>query len=103
MTESEFESERVKVGEQLRLATAEPVDEVDDRLTSLSVSSLIQLARCPRSSIGRPSVHFPRRPSHAARLGQEIHRWIEIRSIGQQRLGDPEEFPDLVPGGDPGG
>jgi DNA helicase II / ATP-dependent DNA helicase PcrA len=97
VTESDFEAERLKVAEQLRLATAEPVDEVDDRLTSLSVSSLIQLARCPKQFYWTTVRPLPRRPSRAARLGQEIHRWIEIRSIGQQRLGDPEEFPDLVP------
>ncbi|MGH2753544.1 MAG: ATP-dependent DNA helicase [Actinomycetota bacterium] len=97
VSQSDFESERAKVVEQLRLATAEPVEEVDDRLTSLSVSSLVQLAKCPKQFYWTTVRPLPRKPSRAARLGQEIHRWIEIRSIGQQRLGDPEEFPDLVP------
>ena len=97
VAQSDFEAERVRVAEQLRLATAEPVAEVDDRLTSLSVSSLVQLARCPKQFYWTTVRPLPRRPSRAARLGQEIHRWIEVRSIGQQRLGDPEEFPDLVP------
>lgn len=97
VSEAEFVAERTAVAEQLALVTAEPAEEVDERLTSLSVSSLVQLATCPRQfywTIVRP---LPRRPSHAARQGQEIHRWIEIRSIGQQRLGDPEEHPDLGP------
>ncbi|MFN2388058.1 MAG: ATP-dependent helicase [Actinomycetota bacterium] len=93
-----FEKERELVAQQLEIVSlpgAPP--KVDDRLTSLSVSSLVQMSRCPKQfywTIVRP---LPRRPSRAARLGQEIHRWIEIRAIGQQRLDDPEEPPDLAP------
>lgn len=93
----EFEDARRNVAEQLALVTADPVEEVDERLTSLSVSSLVQLATCPKQFYWTTVRPLPRRPSRAARVGQEIHRWIEIRSIGQQRLGDPEEFPDLGP------
>lgn len=92
-----YESERTTVAEQLTMVTADPVEEMDERLTSLSVSSLVQLANCPKQFYWTTVRPLPRRPSSAARLGQEIHRWIEIRSIGQQRLGDPEEFPDLGP------
>jgi DNA helicase II / ATP-dependent DNA helicase PcrA len=66
-------------------------------LRSLSVSSMVQFARCQKQfywTVVRP---LPRRPSAAARLGQEIHRWIEIKSIGQGRLDDPEHVPDLSP------
>jgi DNA helicase-2/ATP-dependent DNA helicase PcrA len=92
-----YSEERDKVAEQLALVTIEPVEEVDERLTSLSVSSLVQLANCPKQFYWTTVRPLPRRPSRAARLGNEIHRWIEIRSIGQQRLGDPEEYPDLGP------
>lgn len=95
---AELEAHKTAVATQLELIKApEPPSRPDERLTSLSVSSMVQLARCPKQfywTVVRP---LPRRPSHAARLGQEIHRWIEIRSIGQQRLEDPEEAPDLAP------
>ena len=95
---TDFERERGVVGEQLQIVTAPPAPtRPDDRLTSLSVSAVVQLARCPKQfywTVVRP---LPRRPSAGARLGQEIHRWIELRSIGQGRLDDPEDGPDLTP------
>ncbi|HVL64022.1 MAG TPA: ATP-dependent DNA helicase, partial [Actinomycetota bacterium] len=95
---AEFERERAAVAEQLELVTA-PVTPPppDEGLTSLSVSSIVQLARCPKQfywTVVRP---LPRRPSKHARLGQEVHRWIELRSIGQGRLDDPEVPVDLAP------
>jgi DNA helicase-2/ATP-dependent DNA helicase PcrA len=95
---AEVERERDPIAQQLQIVTAPPPPSaVDDRLTSLSVSSLVQLARCPKQfywTVVRP---LPRRPSSNARRGHEIHRWIEIESMGQQRLGDPEDPPDLSP------
>src|ERR687891_607289 len=95
---AELDREREPVAQQLQIVTAPPaVQAVDERLTSLSVSSLVQLARCPKQfywTVVRP---LPRRPSSNARRGHEIHRWIEIESMGQQRLGDPEDPPDLSP------
>jgi DNA helicase-2/ATP-dependent DNA helicase PcrA len=94
----DFESARHEVARQLDLVTSPPPSpKPDERLKSLSVSSIVQLARCPKQfywTVVRP---LPRRPSAAARLGHEIHRWIEIQSIGQQRLDDPEAPPDLTP------
>lgn len=96
--EAEVARARAVVAQQLEMVSlpgAPP--KTDDRLKSLSVSSMVQLSRCPKQfywTVVRP---LPRRPSDAARLGQEIHRWIEIRSIGQQRLDDPEESVDLAP------
>ena len=46
--------------------------------------------RCPKQfywSVVRP---LPRRPSQAARLGTEVHRWIELRSGNQLALIEPE-------------
>jgi len=62
----------------------------------MSVSSMVQLSRCPKQfywTVVRP---LPRRPGAAARLGQDVHRWIEIRSVGQGRLDDSEEPVDLA-------
>jgi DNA helicase-2/ATP-dependent DNA helicase PcrA len=95
---AEYAAAKELVAEQLALVTApQAVPKQDDRLKSLSVSNMVQLARCPKQfywTVVRP---LPRRPSKAARLGNEIHRWIEIKSVGQQRLDDPEEPPDLAP------
>ncbi len=86
------------MAEQLRLLGAPGAPLVpDERLQSMSVSSMVQLSRCPKQfywTVVRP---LPRRPSAAARLGHDIHRWIEIRSVGQGRLDDPEEPVDLAP------
>jgi DNA helicase-2/ATP-dependent DNA helicase PcrA len=93
-----FERAKDEVARQLELVTtpaAQP--KPDERLKSLSVSNMVQLARCPKQfywTVVRP---LPRRPSAAARLGHDVHRLIELRSIGQQRLDDPEESPDLAP------
>jgi DNA helicase-2/ATP-dependent DNA helicase PcrA len=63
--------------------------------TTLSVSSLVDYVKCPKLffwSVIRP---LPRRPSDAARLGSEIHRWIELQSRGQASLLDLDDTPDL--------
>ncbi len=56
--------------------------------TSLSVTGLVTYARCPKQfywSVVRP---LPRRSSPAARLGTEVHRWIEQRAGRQLPLLD---------------
>jgi DNA helicase-2/ATP-dependent DNA helicase PcrA len=61
------------------------------------VSSLLTYERCPKMfywSYVRP---LPRRSSEAARIGTEVHRWIELQSRGQGALFDVEEQPDLAP------
>ncbi|MFN2491009.1 MAG: ATP-dependent helicase [Actinomycetota bacterium] len=94
----EFEGSKRAVAQQLELVASDPAPAgPDDRLRSLSVSSLVQYARCPKQFFWTVVRPLPRRPSAAARLGQGIHRWIELRSIGQGRLDDPEEAPDLAP------
>jgi len=67
---------------------------------ALSVTGLVTYARCPRQfywTVVRP---LPRRSSAAARLGTEIHRWIEQRAGRQLSLIEPD---DRVGGGDGGG
>jgi DNA helicase-2/ATP-dependent DNA helicase PcrA len=62
---------------------------------TLSVSSLIDYARCPKLFFWSQVRPLPRRSSRAARLGSEIHRWVELQSRGQTTLLDVDELPDL--------
>ena len=58
--------------------------------TALSVTGLVTYARCPKQfywSVVRP---LPRRSSAAARMGTEIHRWIEQRAGRQLRFLEPD-------------
>jgi DNA helicase-2/ATP-dependent DNA helicase PcrA len=71
--------------------------------TALSVSSLVTYARCPKQfywSVVRP---LPRQSSAAARLGTEVHRWIEQRAGRQLALLEPETDDDLDPDAVPTG
>ncbi|CAA9233363.1 MAG: ATP-dependent DNA helicase SCO5184 [uncultured Acidimicrobiales bacterium] len=72
---------------------------------ALSVTGLVTYARCPKQfywTVVRP---LPRRSSAAARLGTEIHRWIEQRAGRQLILIEPEApdadelDPDRFPAG----
>jgi DNA helicase II / ATP-dependent DNA helicase PcrA len=89
------------------VATEEPRLLRDDELppaaptrtapTALSVTSLVSYARCPKQfywSVVRP---LPRQSSAAARLGTEVHRWIEQRAGRQLALLEPEADDDLDP------
>jgi len=69
---------------------------------ALSVTGLVTYARCPKQfywTVVRP---LPRRSSAVARLGTEIHRWIEQRAGRQLTLIEPEPDdvdPDHLPTG----
>ena len=63
--------------------------------TTLSVSGLIAYAKCPKLFYWSQVRPLPRRPSQAARLGSEVHRWIELQSRGQATLMDVDDLPDL--------
>jgi DNA helicase II / ATP-dependent DNA helicase PcrA len=65
--------------------------------TTLSVSALLEYERCPKLFYWEYVRPLPRRPSGAARIGTEIHRWIEQQSQGQVALFDPSDQPDLAP------
>jgi DNA helicase II / ATP-dependent DNA helicase PcrA len=93
------------------VATDEPRLLSDDELpptaptrtapTALSVTSLVTYARCPKQfywSVVRP---LPRQSSAAARLGTEVHRWIEQRAGRQLALLEPEAPPELAADLDP--
>src|SRR5262245_36540204 len=72
---------------------------------TLSASSLVDHARCPKRfywTVVRP---LPRFSGPAARIGTEIHKWIERRAVGQGRLLEPDDEVDLTHEaltGDPG-
>jgi DNA helicase II / ATP-dependent DNA helicase PcrA len=61
---------------------------------SLSVTGLIDYEGCPRRYYWSEVRPLPRRPNPAARLGSDVHRWIEQESRGQTTL-DLDELPDL--------
>lgn len=81
------------------------VDERPMAPRTVTVSSVIDYARCParfRWSVVQP---LPRFSGPAARIGTEVHAWIERRSSGQTSLLELEEMPDLLTEelvGDPG-
>jgi DNA helicase II / ATP-dependent DNA helicase PcrA len=75
-----------------RQTEPEPVVELP---ASLSVSSVIDYLRCPKLFYWSQVRPLPRRPNPAARLGTEVHRWIEVQSRGQLALLD-DAFPDLT-------
>jgi len=79
------------VGERSSLGSARAVP------SSLSVSSLLTYERCPAMFFWTYVRPLPRRPSEAARIGTEVHHWIEMQSRGQTALFDVEEQPDMSP------
>ncbi|MGI9033296.1 MAG: ATP-dependent DNA helicase [Acidimicrobiales bacterium] len=63
---------------------------------ALSVTGLVTYARCPKQYFWTVVRPLPRRGSAAARLGTEVHRWIQQRAGGQMSLIEPDEA-DLDP------
>jgi DNA helicase-2/ATP-dependent DNA helicase PcrA len=63
---------------------------------TISVGAVIDYARCPKLfywSVIRP---LPRFSGPAARIGTEIHNWIQRRSTGQMALIELDDPPDLT-------
>jgi DNA helicase-2/ATP-dependent DNA helicase PcrA len=87
------------------LEAERPSDPAPWMPATIAVSGVVDYARCPKRfywSYVRP---LPRFSGPAARIGTEIHRWIERRSSGQTTLIDLDEPPDLTPeelAGEPG-
>ena len=91
------------------LRDRESVDRVDvggERPpASLSASAVIDYARCPKRFYWTTVRPLPRFSGPAARIGTEVHKWIERRAAGQGRLLEIEDTPDLTQeelAGDPG-
>jgi ATP-dependent DNA helicase UvrD/PcrA len=71
----------------------------------VSVTGTIDYARCPKRFYWSTVRPLPRFSGPAARIGTEIHRWIETRASGQATLIETEEAPDVTPeelAGEPG-
>jgi DNA helicase-2/ATP-dependent DNA helicase PcrA len=63
---------------------------------TIAVGGLVDYARCPKRFYWSTIRPLPRFSGPAARIGTEIHRWIERRSSGQTSLIELEEHPDLT-------
>ncbi|MGH9123820.1 MAG: ATP-dependent DNA helicase, partial [Acidimicrobiales bacterium] len=53
---------------------------------TVSVTELVSFRRCPRQFYWLSVNPLPRRPSPAAALGSQVHRWIELQAAGQSGL-----------------
>jgi RecB family exonuclease len=68
---------------------------------AVSVTGLVSYARCPLQFYWSDVRPLPRLSSPAARLGTDVHRWIEERSGRQLALLDPDPPADGDLGGEP--
>ena len=69
--------------------------------SALSVSALVDYVGCPKRFYWTSIRPLPRKPNPKARLGSEVHKWIEQQSRGQTTLIDLDEvatLPDVAPG-----
>ena len=72
---------------------------------TLSASGLMDYARCPKRFYWSSVRPLPRFSGPAARIGTDVHRWIERRASGQGRLLEADDAVDLTQeelAGDPG-
>jgi DNA helicase II / ATP-dependent DNA helicase PcrA len=63
---------------------------------TVSVGGVIEYARCPKRFYWASVRPLPRFSGPAARLGTQVHAWIERSSSGQASLLELEETPDLT-------
>jgi DNA helicase-2/ATP-dependent DNA helicase PcrA len=61
-----------------------------------SVGGVIEYARCPKRFYWTAVRPLPRFSGPAARIGTEVHRWIERQSRGQATLLEIDDLPDLT-------
>jgi DNA helicase-2/ATP-dependent DNA helicase PcrA len=64
--------------------------------SSVSVGGLLEYARCPKRFYWATVRPLPRFSGPAARIGTQVHAWIERQSSGQASLLELEEPPDLT-------
>jgi len=88
-------AERLPVALHLREREA-LADESTRPPTAASVGGVIEYARCPKRFYWSAVRPLPRFSGPAARLGTEIHRWIERQSRGQATLLEIDDVPDLT-------
>jgi len=63
---------------------------------AIGVSGVIEYARCPKRFYWSSVRPLPRFSGPAARMGTQVHAWIERRSSGQASLLELDEAPDLT-------
>ncbi len=63
---------------------------------TVSVGGVIEYARCPKRFYWTAVRPLPRFSGPAARIGTQVHAWIERRSSGQTSLLELDESPDLT-------
>jgi DNA helicase-2/ATP-dependent DNA helicase PcrA len=63
---------------------------------TIAVSGAIEYALCPKRFYWTTVRPLPRFSGPAARIGTQVHRWIELRSSGQTSLLELDESPDLT-------
>jgi DNA helicase-2/ATP-dependent DNA helicase PcrA len=63
---------------------------------SVSAGGLVDYARCPKLYYWSAVRPLPRFAGPSARIGTEIHRWIEMKSRGQATLFEAEDQPDVT-------
>jgi DNA helicase-2/ATP-dependent DNA helicase PcrA len=92
----EEESARLRVSaEHLRAREAE-APSAPVRPTTVAVGGLIEYERCPKRFYWSAIRPLPRFSGPAARIGTQIHAWIERQASGQATLLELEEEPDLT-------
>jgi DNA helicase-2/ATP-dependent DNA helicase PcrA len=91
----EASASRRTLAEHLRAQEAE-VDERPARPSTVSVGGLIGYARCPKLYYWSAVRPLPRFAGPSARIGTEIHRWIEMKSRGQATLLEVDDEPDVT-------
>jgi len=64
--------------------------------STIAVSGVIDYARCPKRFYWSQVRPLPRFSGPAARIGTEVHRWIERKASGQASLIELDESPDLT-------
>ncbi|MGH2556596.1 MAG: PD-(D/E)XK nuclease family protein, partial [Actinomycetota bacterium] len=63
---------------------------------TISVGGVIEYARCPKRFYWSAVRPLPRFSGPAARMGTQVHAWIERRSSGQASLLELDDVPDLT-------
>ncbi len=78
------------------VAQESAMDEAPPGPSSVSVGGLIGYARCPKLYYWSAVQPLPTFAGPSARIGTEIHRWIEMKSRGQATLLEVEDEPDVT-------
>ena len=92
----ELAAARRAAGSQLVAQEYAAADQGPRRPQTVSVGGLVDYGRCPKRFYWSNVRPLPRFAGPAARIGTEVHRWIELRSHGQGTLLEGSDAPDLT-------